>query len=523
MLGQDVTTKLKLTSKVGTIKKLQPIETYLPKALKERSELRTLAYNRSGKLAEFELIEDYYSSTSATYKITQSELKAMDLEKQQLEQQIDQEIREAYLNVLEKEEAFRLKSLTMKDNQRQYKNLELNVTLGFVTRSALLGLDIMMAQGTNDYATACREYLAAVAALEGASSIGPAIATTMIALPIMGSESDYEEVSLSNLEIRILGHNLEIVRANEHAMIAVYKKDKADATKDKGASTQIGTEMNKKYYPLEADMNVAYTKWVAKTTKEAKITDGIKQYLTYQYLIEDITLQNAKIKRLNNEIESIKIKITLGKATTTAQTTAELTIAKEKYTLQKLMNDKERLFLDLNVLMNYDLDTPLVFEPIKLPFEVYKLEDIKSVVSHVLDTNGDLVKLGTQGSLDSINLNIYTNLNTSGAYDSEILSLKETLSDNNLDIKDQKLDIEYQVRSKYNTLLNSYDALTIKELEVANLELTLKTIQKRVDVGLDTAASAALAKENVDFAKLALNRAKLEYYIAVETFKQYID
>lgn len=349
-----------------------------------------------------------------------------------------------------------------------------------------------------------------------------AIATTMIALPILGSESDYEKVSLSSLETRILGNNLEIVRANENAMIAVYKKEKADAAKDKGGSTTITYEMNKKYYPIEADMNVNYTKWVADTTKATKVTEGIGQYFTYQYLVDEITLQNAKIQRLKKELELIKTKIKLGKATVTAQTRAELTINQEQYTLQKLVNDKDRLFLDLNVLMNYDLDTPLVFEPMTLPFERYKIEDINSSISHFLDTNGDLIKLGVQGSLESIKLKIYTDMNSSGNYDSEILSLKESLSDNNMDIKDKKLDLEYQVRSKYNNLLNTYDAFTIKELEIANLEITLKTVKSRQMLGLETDSSVLLARENLSFAKLAFDRAKLDYYMAVESFKNYI-
>jgi len=78
------------------------------------------------------------------------------------------------MNVLEKEEAMNLKKASMEDALRQYKELEKNVELGFVTADVLIGLDLMVTQATNDYYMANRNYISAYAALEGASSIGPA-------------------------------------------------------------------------------------------------------------------------------------------------------------------------------------------------------------------------------------------------------------------------------------------------------------------------------------------------------------
>ncbi len=177
MLGQDVTTRIELS----TESIVEPVEfelgtmaSYIEKGLKERNEFKTQVNDYSFATLEFDLIDDYFRSSSNKYKAAAAELRNSELKQKQLLTKINQEIRKAYLNVLEKEENLVHKGKQREDSLRQYSDFELNVELGFVTKSTLGGLGIMVTQANNDYETALREYLTAISSLEGASSTGPA-------------------------------------------------------------------------------------------------------------------------------------------------------------------------------------------------------------------------------------------------------------------------------------------------------------------------------------------------------------
>jgi len=352
------------------------------------------------------------------------------------------------------------------------------------------------------------------------SVVALVLIAAVVVLPVIGEESTAKDITLASIESRILSNNLDIIRANENAMIAGYKKEKVEAKKNTG-STSIDSEMNNKYYPVEAQMNYEYEIWNALKTQRSTLLEGKKAVMSYNLLVKEIALQNAKLIRLNNELALTKKQIALGKLKGTAQTTAELTIKKETFALQQLMNKRESAYLDLNALLNYDLESTLNIETIQIPFEKYTEEDLNARIDDLLKTQADLKKMKTEETLLSTKLTIYTNNNSQNKYDDTIIGIKEDLSAKTFDIRDKQLDVEYQVRSRYNGLLNSYDAVLIKELEVTNSELSYNTLVKRKEVGMETASAVNLAKENLDYAKFSLEQAKLDYFIAVEEYKNY--
>lgn len=354
-------------------------------------------------------------------------------------------------------------------------------------------------------------------------SSGLLVISLLVALPIIGSESDHKNVTLQSIKTRVLGNNLEIVRVNENVMIAEYKLDEAEDNKLKGGSSSIESSKNNQYYPIEAQMNLDYAEWQQTATKERVVLEAYKQYYSYFLLLDKIELQQGKMARLEEDLKQVETKISLGTATLTAKNSAELAIKQASFDLQKLIDQRDAAFLDLNVLMKYDLDTPLVLEAEPVPYEVYSTESVTKDVEKVLEENGDLAKLESQLELASIDLNIYINHNGSGQYDKTITSKKEAISDLNLDVKEKKLNLEYEVRSMYNGLLSAKDTVEIKSLELENMEMALDVAQKRYDVGFETITSLNIAKENVETAIVALEEAKLAYYIEVETYKNFVN
>lgn len=347
------------------------------------------------------------------------------------------------------------------------------------------------------------------------------VGTLLLLMPVGGAEDDYEEASLESIEEAILADNLSIKNAKEVLMIENYKKDKVEAKKGTG-TTSINVALSNEYSPVEAKMNVDYAALSLGRLERDLVLEGKKAYFTHNLLIDEIALLNGKIARLEDTLKTMKLKVELGTATISKVQSIELDIAKASSELQGLQNKKEQQYLALNKLVGYDLDTKLVLDETAIPFEAYKVESIGATVNSALNNNEDLLKLGTQGELYSTDLDIRGRYNGDGKQDDTILSLKEKISENNMAVKEKELDIEYGVRSDYNSLLNTYDSFRIKALELENLEMALNVTQKRFDVGLEVEATLALAKENIAYAQLALEQAKLDYYVAVESFKNMV-
>lgn len=220
-----------------------------------------------------------------------------------------------------------------------------------------------------------------------------AIISTIIAIPIVGNESTHTDVTLESLELRLTNENIDVKKATAQLSLAKSQWDNAIADKAKSGSSVIETDKNRKYYPLDGEMDYEFATWELETTNEDIILDGKKLYFDYLFLNDEIVLQQSKVTRLEAELAKVNKKIELGSATVTERTGAELDVQKASFKLQELINDKDILFLDLNLLFNYDLDTSLVIADVEVPFDEYALESLDDHIEYVGVTNGDLEKL----------------------------------------------------------------------------------------------------------------------------------
>lgn len=344
----------------------------------------------------------------------------------------------------------------------------------------------------------------------------------LISLPIIGDEDAHQDVTGATIEARVLGNNLDVIRANENVMIAKYKLDLAKSKEDKSGSSVIETEKNKKYYVKQAQMNYDYAKASQTKTQADAVFAAQKKLYEYRLLLERIELEQAKYIRLEEELATIKLKIDLGRGTLSDQKAKELEIAKQAFEVTRAIGEKDRLYLELNKILGNDLDMILVLEKVEIPDETYYSKGLDQDIANAFLHNMELKKLETELDLLSIELQIYRDNNYGDKYDDTILSKKEAISDKNFDIKDKQLNVEYEIRSTYNNLLNAKDGVFSKELELENLLLSLELKQKRVELGLETEASLATINEQVAFAKLSLSQAKLDYFEIISDYQELV-
>lgn len=345
----------------------------------------------------------------------------------------------------------------------------------------------------------------------------------LLALPALGDESTHKDLTVVTIETAILNDNVAVKRAELDVQLKKDEEATAISQKDDIATTRVETDKNRLYYPKEKAMKLHISEVALQDTKQAEVLKGTELYYNYLLLVKEITNQNNTVVRLKEELAAINKRIELGTATVNERTTKELAIAKANYALDGLQDKKANLFLDLNLSLQQDLATVLVLEKVKIPFEALPEIDLASDLEYVLATNLKLWEMVKQDELDAILLDIYENNNSNNANSTNIVKMQSKLEQNKLNIANKKLGVEYDLRSKHNTLLNKYDAVEIKTLELDNANIALKTTTKRYEVGFETENTLKAAKEKVAAAEHALDKAKLDYYLALEGYRYYID
>ncbi len=350
-----------------------------------------------------------------------------------------------------------------------------------------------------------------------------AVLVTVIAIPTMGTDDDYETLTLVGIESAILNDNIAIAQAELALDLAEEELDEAEDNKGSSGSSVIETSKNRRYYPKEADMNRYIAEQDLQDTIQAEVLSGTELYYNYVLLIKEISIKNDTLLRLEDELAGVVRKIELGLATDNDRTAKELEIANTEYELMLLQDEKTTLFLDMNLALQQDLATVLVIEEVDIPFEQYKEADLDEALEFLLVTDQTLYGLEKQQELDEILLDIYEDNNRRDAYDSNIIIQENAIEQADLEIADRILNIEYQLRSKYNEVLNGYDTVQIRLLELENLKLQQEILTKRFDVGYETENTVKAAEESTAAGELALMQAKLDYYVAIESFENFID
>lgn len=172
MLGQAVQTPLALVSEVGVVKDLESVDYYIERGQEDRAEMRNNEINEWYNESLIELVDKYLGDNKIEYIRADNALKDLKIEKTYEMKHIEADVRQAYMAVLQCEEDLRIKKLEKEDALRQQRDMQLNVSLGFVTETMAKGIDVLVTDASEAYYKSYRDYLAAYNALNLQSTIG---------------------------------------------------------------------------------------------------------------------------------------------------------------------------------------------------------------------------------------------------------------------------------------------------------------------------------------------------------------
>jgi outer membrane protein TolC len=155
-----------------------------------------------------------------------------------------------------------------------------------------------------------------------------------------------------------------------------------------------------------------------------------------------------------------------------------------------------------------------------LPAAELDIKDIGKLVEEVVGKSHSVNKQETDKKLKEEERSILVGweVDTSAQTD----ALNDEITELGYRINDEKISAEYKVRYDYNNILNLRDDIEISKLNYDKAVKLQEVTKLKYDMGLVTALENTKAQGDVDDAWEANLQAKLNYYLAVEDFKNYI-
>lgn len=323
------------------------------------------------------------------------------------------------------------------------------------------------------------------------------------------------EISLYDNKIKVASDRLATANARAEFLSVGANWGTTDTTKVQSGKDRF-------VYPMQRQQDLDELKWNKENFIKNLKVDITKLY--YQILIkqQEIIMQNRTIGRLKNDYEAKTKQVQLGTATETELLPLQVSVEQAQSKLLTLQRDKDKLMMDLNDKAGYEINQQFVLKEEKLPEEEYTVQDINKLISDLIDKSHNIKKYTKDKEIAEkekwAEMQFAINVNNSA-----VDALTDKIVNSDFNARDEKINIEYKVRTDYNNILNLKDSITIKKLDYEKASKLKDVAKLRYDLGLIGALDKAKADGDTDDAWDALQQAKLDYYTAVQDFKNYVN
>lgn len=347
------------------------------------------------------------------------------------------------------------------------------------------------------------------------SIIGAMVLTMMVITPSFGENKLSQPVDVEGIKKAILENNLTVKGLDNDINLANYKYVKA--VNSKGNSGQGVMDANKRmndYYVKQAKITLDYSTWLKTDKLQSLLLQGEEIYWRTLLLNNEIALTQTKVDRIKNTKNNMQKKVDLGQEVASAVTSIDLTLQNEEGNMNGLEQKKTGYLMDLNVMMLQDMTSKLDMTIKNIP-EITFDENIDEAIAKALKSDGNVVKLSQEMDLYNLEISLYTTYGTTDADKEAKVQVVHDADQKALDLQAAKLNLEYSIRSQYNTVLNDKDSVAIAQLKIDGLSLDLEAAKKRQEAGMVTDDAVNQFNEQLQFAKLNFEKAKLEYYIDI--------
>lgn len=322
----------------------------------------------------------------------------------------------------------------------------------------------------------------------------------------------------ANTSIKLIDDRIKLADTRYQQAVTVSK----DAAKKYWGSdiTHIANKKEEILYPLQRENDLNELKWEKDNTAKQLQLDITKLYNQILIKQKSIDLQVNAIKSAKDQYSSANSQVQAGVITQTTLLPLDIAIQEAETTLATLQRDKAKLVMDLDKKVGLDINQPLALKYADIPHDEFTVADITKLVGDVVSTAHSVIKLENDKMLDESEYDI---LESYSATDKPAGSedLEDKILNLGYSIRDEKIAVEYKIRSDYNNILNLFDDITIKKMDYDKTQKLMEVAKVKYDIGNINFLDYMKALSDTDNASEAYEQSWLDYYTAVLDFKNY--
>lgn len=274
-------------------------------------------------------------------------------------------------------------------------------------------------------------------------------------------------------------------------------------------------------YPLQKESEINKLEWERQNSEKKLRNDVAMLYYQILQAKKHLDNQSSAITRAEVEYDAMAKKVRAGLATETLLMSYDIVVNESQALLNTYQRDLDILYINFNEKLGLVPDTIVNLSSATLPDEELSINSIDKLANKVVAASHDVAKLETDKELIKIEHDILYEYSDYIPDDCD--TLEDSLLNSDYSIRDQKVAVELKVRSDYNNLLNLKDDTTIRKMEYDQKVKLLEIAQKRYDIGMSTYLDVLKAQGERDTALVGYDKARLDYYSALQSFKLYID
>ncbi len=228
-----------------------------------------------------------------------------------------------------------------------------------------------------------------------------------------------------------------------------------------------------------------------------------------KYEIQESTLATAK-----QNLDNINKKYELGMASPLELMNFEIAYSQAEMGYKSAQRALEYAKMSFNKAIGLPLDSNVILTD-ELIIEEPETIDIEEKVTEALENRMEIISAQKQYELDKMNFDISSTF--VGTYDYK--NAKYTLESSEYALADAKVTVELSVRKAYMDMMDAYEALTILDKTIMQVEKVYTATETRYDLGMATENEVIEALNQAKEMKLQRSQAALGYRLAKKQFE----
>ena len=245
----------------------------------------------------------------------------------------------------------------------------------------------------------------------------------------------------------------------------------------------------------------------------------------FSYIIskEDFEIKKANFDFAKEKLASKKLEFELGKISQIDLLSANKTYNDSYVSFLTANNEFLKNQNLINKTINVDVNSDFEITAIDIPQAEYTVENLDALKEKLLANSYQIKTLELEKQRLEADIEVKNRYSGYGNYKVEIKQLNDSLKETSAKIDDAKIDVEYQLYTKYNDLLSAQNKLKSVEAQFEIEKNNFNVSKIKFENGMLSSFEYIESKDTYDNAWNDYREQKLNYYVSVKEFENFIN